>query len=471
MGSESSTSGRRGDRDTCEVRDWVVFYPGYHKGELYGEEQAGRMADNFARLRSHLTPVVKIGHDSDQLLAERLKRSLGFLNVGRVTGVKRLPGGRTAITITGIPVEVGEQINAGTLNSGSVEIIPWHPDPSDPAKRIEGPVLTAISLLGEEQPALKGLPPPRAVFADGTPVPPAKSVAKWLTAMAEVTKEFALASRGRSLLPRRYAFADCSVPVATICFSEMGMNPDAMKQQLMSDYGLPDDAIPSDPSQLAKLHGAMTGSKFSSHMKKKFAGDLPDMGGAAPPAPPAPPAASPPPGPPLPDQNAAFADEEFDLGDDDGDEAPPYAKKMMSAMKKFAAHCTKRMGALEAAQTGMQKADEEAKTAAFAERVDAVLAAATGKIPPVLRASFRQAGLNALKTRQFGDRTHANGEAAFQAWKAEIDRLPVTRLFSDQVVDQPNRGEHPLTANGMAVLNALATSSPRVHQRLTQPKQ
>jgi hypothetical protein len=46
---------------TAEIRDWTVFAPGYWKGEYYGPADVKRMADNYAYLKPHLTPVHKLG--------------------------------------------------------------------------------------------------------------------------------------------------------------------------------------------------------------------------------------------------------------------------------------------------------------------------------------------------------------------------------------------------------------------------
>src|SRR5262245_16823454 len=149
-------------QDTCEVRDFLIFGPGYHKGELYGADRCERVPANFELLKDFLTPSVKLGHDVQQ----RLAKSLGFLNLGTVSEVKPRPDvgrGYFSVTAKGIPVEVGAEINAGRLNSGSVELVPRLMHPAT-MKEVEGPILTAFAFLGEEQPAVKGFPRPQAVF-------------------------------------------------------------------------------------------------------------------------------------------------------------------------------------------------------------------------------------------------------------------------------------------------------------------
>lgn len=78
-------------------------------------------------------------------------------------------------------IEIGAAANAGWIRGGSAEI----------SKSLflggqerEGPILTAMTLHGEQRVALDEetrLPP--AVFADGYRVPPATSMARWLEAM------------------------------------------------------------------------------------------------------------------------------------------------------------------------------------------------------------------------------------------------------------------------------------------------
>src|SRR5262245_47549455 len=114
--------------DTCEVRDFLIFGPGYHKGELYGPERCERVVKNFELLKGHLEPTVKLGHDRQQ----RLAKSLGFLNLGTVTDVKPRPDvgpGYFSVTAKDVPTAVGQEIEAGRLNSGSVELVPklMHP--------------------------------------------------------------------------------------------------------------------------------------------------------------------------------------------------------------------------------------------------------------------------------------------------------------------------------------------------------
>lgn len=163
-----------------KVIDWPCFSPGYHKGTLYTADDTRRIVDNFNRLNGQLRVkarapdvVAKLGHDEQQ----RLKESLGLPAVGRVTAMRLstpddrddrgrpVPPGTLVVTIENIPSWVAEQIQAGNYCDGSIEIELGYPDPDDPARPMDGPVMTAIAFLGEEQPAVKGLPAPKVTFS------------------------------------------------------------------------------------------------------------------------------------------------------------------------------------------------------------------------------------------------------------------------------------------------------------------
>lgn len=185
-----------------------MFGPGFHRGQYYSPSDCRQIAANFARLVGVLTPTVKLGHDREQ----RLKVSTGFPNLGRVTRCECGPDGVIVLDLDGVPPEIAGKINSGQLNSGSIELKAGVPDPTDPAKKLPGDVLTAVALLGEEQPAIPGFAPPRAVFADGTEVPADHRAAPWLKAMADVVRQMSAESQ-----PDRGE--------VVICFSDMYQEP------------------------------------------------------------------------------------------------------------------------------------------------------------------------------------------------------------------------------------------------------
>src|SRR5580700_5420236 len=101
MPARATTADRSGAAaklpSTCEIRNWVVFGPGYWKGQLYSKEMCERVPRNFTLLRNYYPPVVKIGHDKEQLLTKRLEKSLGFPSLGEISSVTSAGQGRFAV--------------------------------------------------------------------------------------------------------------------------------------------------------------------------------------------------------------------------------------------------------------------------------------------------------------------------------------------------------------------------------------
>jgi hypothetical protein len=141
-----------------------------------------------------------------------------------------------------VPTEVGGKIDAGLINGGSIEIIPSILDPRDPGRKIDGPVMTGVALLGEEQPAVKGMGKPRAVFADGTPVPPDHEVSPWLDALMEAARE-------EDQVPDEALIGGQSYSQHRLLFSEMVMNPELLTK--LAAIGL----TPEQAQQVAQLCG------------------------------------------------------------------------------------------------------------------------------------------------------------------------------------------------------------------------
>jgi hypothetical protein len=407
---------------TCEVRDWPIFGPGHHKGELYTPERCRRMAANFARLRGVLVPTVKIGHDRHQ----RLAKSLGFVNAGRFAGVTCDAGGTIRLTLTGIPTRVGAQVNAGWLNSGSVELKSAVPDPADPAKKIPGDVIVGVALLGEEQPALPGYAAPRAVFADGAEVPPAEDADDWLTAMADVVTTMAAESR-----------ADADDPTTVICFSEMSpMTRDQIIQALMGkgiDVAADPELAAKGDAELKTLLDAVGTSGFSAGMKKMFAAG-PDVAAKKEP---------------------------------DGDETPAYFSAFADECKKMFADLTGRVGAIEADKTMSQDAAAKEKDAEFSAEVVRTVegAARKGVIQPWQKAAFVAHGKTQDRTKTFSDGPD-KGKTEFAAWRDKLLSGATDKMFSDAVADGPKPGAVNLTPGGRSLLNTLKITNPRVAERL-----
>ena len=372
-----------------------MFAPGCWKGELYSPERCNRVPANFERLKDHLTPLAKLGHDKQQ----RLAKSLGFPNVGRIVAVKPVGGGAFALDIDDVPTAVGGEIAAGRLNSGSVELLPSLPDPADPAQKIDGPILTGVAFLGEEQPAVKGFKPPVATFADGRPVPPSTNPAEWFNAMARVTREMSAEVAG----PNTVTVGGREYAATTICFSEM--------------TPLPNTGASMTPEQKAALQAAGFTPDQIAKMESAVAVPAEPAVGAPVLTPPAAPAAM------------------ADVPDADGDMMAATCKKfaedpaatpeqkMMAAIFADNAELKKRVGAFEASAEAMQKKDEEAKMAAFSAQVETECAKIAKKVEPVvLRNVVKPTALNILTAKTFS--SESDRVKAFSDYFAGFAALP-----------------------------------------------
>jgi hypothetical protein len=410
---------------TCEIRGWAVFAPGYHKGTLYTPEDVARMAANFGRLRDHLTPRMGLGHDREK----RLAASLGLPAAGRVTDARADADGNLVLDLDQVPTWLGGQINAGRFPGGSIECNPSAPDPDDPAQTIRGPVLTGIALLGEEQPAVKGLPPPVAVFADGTRVPPSTDP---LPVPGEVLAAMSAAYR-----------ADPAAP--TLCFSETPMpTRDEMNQQLQACGLDPAQYAGLSDDQLKSVLDGINGDQFAAAMKKKFA-DVP----ASPDTPGSP--QTPPAPAPADDPNAA----------------------MMAAMKKCLSEeldpIKQRLGSVEKAYSDKQEEDRKGEEKQFSEKAERFLSGPQGgrRIAPALRPALVAAAVQATQTKQFSGTAYDTPQAAYAAWEASVLAQPESLMFADAVGPA---GEHAeIGPRGRRLATAIRHTNPRVYEKLTQP--
>ena len=272
-----------GPRDRCFIRGWTVFGTGYHKGKLYDLEDCLNIGRNFQRLSTAwkgqqplVKPKLTIGHDEE----ERLQQSAGFPSLGVVTKQHTEPNGLIVLDeIAEIPAQIGALINGGFYNDGSIVLAPPLPNPDDQSKLMY-PVMTAISLLGEEQPAVPvRYPIPRAVFADGTEVPPETDMTKLAQAMAEVSRNFAAGAKTRrrtlDYMGRTYALA------SGLCFSQMTPHFGDVSMDRMAiiaalkQAGIPADTDPElqgkSDQELQQLLDDQKASGFSCKTPEAFA--------------------------------------------------------------------------------------------------------------------------------------------------------------------------------------------------------
>lgn len=431
----------------CYIRSWTAFEPGLHKGQLYSRADCLAMGANFTRLSTRRTgleplivPRVKIGHDVE----ERLSNSLGFPALGRIYGMRVAPDGRCAFDLE-IPTQVGAMVNADWYRDGSIEISPPLPDPDDPAKKLY-PVLVAISLLGEEQPAVPvRFPMPRAVFADGTEVPAATDLTPLAQAMAEVARTFSNRSRPTS---GRFSYLGRTYSTAVVCFSALTPLPGNRTMTPEQKAALAAAPFNWTPDQIAAAESAMAAD--------------PSKLAAVPPKP----ADTPP--PPVPDPMAAMSAK---FAADPS--TPPYAKDIMSALSAFAADCTKRFGAMEGAVGDMQK-DKPAMqaAAAFASQYqtriaadhrssverDVDLAISQGRLEPRDRADKVTAGLAKNNTTTFSAGTANAGKTEYAVWRDDLLSRTPSPFFRDLVDDSAGTGN---ALDDRFVKEALAHMGPK----------
>jgi hypothetical protein len=437
-------------RATCEVRDWPVFVHGYHKGDLYPPADLERMERNFQLLSAdgaefrgedggpYLTANVKLGHDRQQ----RAKKSLGFINLGQAYHLERGgPNGTARLWLRNVPTEIGAKINAGQINGGSIEIVPSIPNPQDPGQTIDGPVMTGVALLGEEQPAVKGMGRPRAVFADGTPVPPDHEVSDWLSALAGAANEpdepDEVLIGGHSYAAHRLLFSERVMnPEMQAKLQALGLTPEQIQGVLDCCGGQMNAPAPAPPP-------GQPGGAMSEGIKES-----PDV-------------------PVVPAGQGTGPNPGKEMSDDASKDMPPWAQKMAEQFGQQFAALTKRMGDLEAAKTDEQKKADEAKMAAFSALVEPRLTGLARKVTPhILDAVIRPAVEDIKKARTFS--TEADRVKAFSDFVGRYEALPDDpRLKQTSVADKQTGAV--LSENGRGLLTALKVTSPRVYEKHTRP--
>jgi hypothetical protein len=400
------------DRDTFAVLDWKAFRPGYHKGRLWTRAECEQIAANFQRLSAgddpHLKPKAKLGHNAKQRIAE----SQGWANVGTITRCEFDPtDGGLILDVTGIPAKVmlpnaqsGEpevfdlkgEFDRGGFNDGSVEIEHGLPDPADPSQTLPGPVITGVAFLGEEQPAVKGLPAPKATFS-----------AKPQPCGQLRRQQFRQLPDGRR------------VSVVRVVFSEV--DPMPTREEILAKLNECDIDV-ADPSLANKTDEELFGmlkmlqdDGFQMALKKKFAA-TPE------------PEPKPEPKPDLDKDGMAALAAKFSLFMDD---------------------CTKRMGAMEQAVSDIQKLKPDVQAAAkFSQdygklREDAKRKLVTdavdravkdGKLMPADREDKIVAGMGKDNATQFSDGAN-KGKTALEVWVQELEARKASFMFSETIND------------------------------------
>jgi hypothetical protein len=378
-------------------------------------------------------------------------------------------------------------MNAGLLNSGSIEVIPELPNPKNPAEKIRGPICTGIAALGEEQPALKEIGQPQAVFADGTPVPPDYRVNDWLDVFAEVAKESDVADDPtESYAALVNKFSEYSEAASPGVMDDPANDPQRQQAiEVLRQLGYPVD----DPEMLVmptlellkmadEEKQKAFAAKFAAHFAANFAAPKPGSDAFK--------AMKAKEDPNYPwyddkDYSAAFSEcgmpetekknpafaafakgfsaafsKQFAMGPDATMPAPappvtsaPAAPgAVMSAeemSQKFTAMSAelegmkKKMGALEAAESDKQVKSAEMSAKAFSDQAQAVFQEpdCKGKVKPPLRAKF--VSLYAPTTQEFSAGTAKPGDK-INEMRADLKAMAFSEAYVETIDDQGTGG-------------------------------
>lgn len=311
--------------DTFSLRGWKVFVPGFHKGQLYTANDCRLAARNFGLLSVGDAPALRVkakfGHDSKQRIAE----SLGVMNVGVVIDCVITPDDGFALDVDGIPAtvmipdaETGEPVafdlkaafEAGNISDGSVEFV-WdtYPDPRDPTRMLDGPVLEAVAFLGEERPGVGGLPAVGRSIVETSSTP---------------RREANFAQQAKTRSPRR----------RRVVFSEVDPMPTRDEMlQMLQEMGVDTSTLGemSDEALMA-LCKTMKSDAFGAAMKKRYSADTTKTDDTV---------------------------KKSDMSGTQGNESPLEKK-----IEQFMSSCEKRFSALEQSAKATQDALEPAKMAA-----------------------------------------------------------------------------------------------------------
>lgn len=402
---------------TFSVTGWKVFRPGYHKERLFTQADCRQVVANFAKLSAgeqpHLRAKAKLGHNTQQ----RMAQSLGLANIGRIVDCREVPNnGGFEIDVDGIPVEVLAQdedgkatvfnlkaeFDRGGYDDGSVELEYDLPDPDDPSKKIPGPVLTGVAFLGEEQPAVKGSPPPKVEFSH--------------RCRAIAPEEYRTHTGGHRTRVRRIVFSEVDpMPTRDEILAKLKENG--------IDVGDPQIAGMTDEALFALLK-QLTGDTFKASMKAKFAADEPD-----------------------PAKKVVASD---------GTNPDPSKDEF----KAFMSECTKRMGAMEQSLQDMNKLKPDIQAAAkFSKDYDTLrvedkkrsveaavnAAVVAGKLLPADKADQIELGMGKDNAVKFSAGDNA-GKTPYEVWLAGLENRPASYMFSEVIDDGQKSGELSETA-------------------------
>jgi hypothetical protein len=125
----------------------------------------GMLVKNFKKLKSKLSPPIKLGHDESQ----KLVQNSGFPSAGWITGLKRKGTTNKLLAyFSNVPNPIVKLIESGAYKRISAEIYNNYVDPD--THKAFGPTMRAVSILGADVPRIKTLKDLAIIYnSDGLP--------------------------------------------------------------------------------------------------------------------------------------------------------------------------------------------------------------------------------------------------------------------------------------------------------------
>jgi hypothetical protein len=150
----------------ADVSGVEIFATGKWKGQQWTEADLDQMVRNFGKLRDHIKPPLKLGHDDNQVLAQKD----GQPALGWITRLRRT-GRKLVADIADVPKAVVELLRQGRYRRVSSEIYTDFEDTTvaeSLGSKVKGKVLAAVALLGADFPEVKVLEDlPRVLALEG----------------------------------------------------------------------------------------------------------------------------------------------------------------------------------------------------------------------------------------------------------------------------------------------------------------
>lgn len=134
--------------DTFDISDVEIFATGEWNGDKYNDEDLEDIVRAFEETKPTLKPYLKLGHDDEQLLAQRD----GMPAVGWIERLRKI-GGKLIADFANVPKKVYELIKTGAYRRVSSEIF----FNIKIGEKTFPRALKAVSLLGADTPAVSNL--------------------------------------------------------------------------------------------------------------------------------------------------------------------------------------------------------------------------------------------------------------------------------------------------------------------------